>query len=144
MTTCQCGCGAQVKRSFLPGHDAKLKSRLVAEAKTTNKWWIREAAVNALLERHWGHFLSTEVLCKVPVRNRYNGRFVKSYHMWEIEMFWTDSDECAHAHNHCPAAKGDATPSPERGGWLCTACIHTSDVQEQVGFVHFKQVVMAA
>jgi len=25
---CQCGCGATVRRRFLPGHDAKLKSRL--------------------------------------------------------------------------------------------------------------------
>jgi hypothetical protein len=25
---CECGCGATVRRRFLPGHDAKLKSRL--------------------------------------------------------------------------------------------------------------------
>lgn len=29
---CGCGCGADVSREFLPGHDAKLKSRLVNEA----------------------------------------------------------------------------------------------------------------
>jgi predicted nuclease with RNAse H fold len=28
--TCLCGCGAAVRRRFLPGHDAKLKSRLLA------------------------------------------------------------------------------------------------------------------
>ena len=27
--TCLCGCGAVVERRFLPGHDAKLKSRLI-------------------------------------------------------------------------------------------------------------------
>ncbi len=28
---CMCGCGAPVRRRFLPGHDAKLRSRLLAE-----------------------------------------------------------------------------------------------------------------
>jgi predicted nuclease with RNAse H fold len=31
---CGCGCGATVSRRFLPGHDAKLKSRLLREARS--------------------------------------------------------------------------------------------------------------
>lgn len=30
---CGCGCGVETKASFLPGHDAKLRSRLIQEAK---------------------------------------------------------------------------------------------------------------
>lgn len=31
---CGCGCGAETRASFLPGHDAKLRSRLMTEART--------------------------------------------------------------------------------------------------------------
>jgi hypothetical protein len=30
---CECGCGAAVRARFLPGHDARLKSQLVREAR---------------------------------------------------------------------------------------------------------------
>jgi hypothetical protein len=35
MTTgfCECGCGQPVRNRFMPGHDARLKSRLVREAR---------------------------------------------------------------------------------------------------------------
>jgi len=36
---CECGCGGPVRRRFLPGHDAKLRSRLVRQA-----WEGREAS----------------------------------------------------------------------------------------------------
>jgi len=45
---CQCGCGATVRRRFLPGHDARLKSRLLrlqAEGR---------AATQHLRELGWG------------------------------------------------------------------------------------------
>jgi hypothetical protein len=31
-TACMCGCGAMAQSRFLPGHDARLKSRLINEA----------------------------------------------------------------------------------------------------------------
>lgn len=49
---CGCGCGAPVKRKFLPGHDAKLKSRLLKEARDGSG----EAKRN-LEEWGWSHFL---------------------------------------------------------------------------------------
>jgi hypothetical protein len=36
---CECGCGEPVRRRFLPGHDAILKSRLVREAKAGDAAW---------------------------------------------------------------------------------------------------------
>ena len=32
MPTCECGCGAEVRSRFRPGHDAKLKSALIRSA----------------------------------------------------------------------------------------------------------------
>lgn len=50
--TCACGCGRPVRRRFLPGHDAKLKSRLVKEARSGS-----EAALQNLREHGWEHFV---------------------------------------------------------------------------------------
>jgi hypothetical protein len=49
---CRCGCGSDVKRRFLPGHDAKLKSRLVKEARNGS-----EAAREELIEEGWEKFI---------------------------------------------------------------------------------------
>jgi hypothetical protein len=44
---CECGCGAPVRRRFLPGHDAILKSRLLREARAG------DAAKRALRRLGW-------------------------------------------------------------------------------------------
>jgi hypothetical protein len=44
---CGCGCGAAVRSEFLPGHDAKLRSRLLREAR------LDEAATAELRRRGW-------------------------------------------------------------------------------------------
>lgn len=49
---CGCGCGRPVKRRFLPGHDAKLKSRLVKEARDGST-----AALDELRRYGWEHFV---------------------------------------------------------------------------------------
>jgi hypothetical protein len=49
---CRCGCGSPVKRRFLPGHDARLKSDLLKRARKGE-----EAAARELEELGWGHFL---------------------------------------------------------------------------------------
>lgn len=51
---CECGCGEPVKRRFLPGHDSKLKSRLLAEAR------IGDAARRELERLGWSHLLKEE------------------------------------------------------------------------------------
>jgi hypothetical protein len=50
---CLCGCGAHTKGGrFLPGHDAKLKKRLVDEALSGKK-----RAANKLEKLGWSKFL---------------------------------------------------------------------------------------
>lgn len=49
---CQCGCGQPVARRFKPGHDARLKSRLVKDARSGS-----EAARKQLEEFGWEKFI---------------------------------------------------------------------------------------
>lgn len=51
---CECGCGRPVRRRFLPGHDAKLRSRLLGEAR------LGLAAVAELERLGWSHFLKED------------------------------------------------------------------------------------
>ncbi len=130
--TCQCGCGAPVARSFLPGHDAKLKSALV-EATRSNRWWVRESAAHVLVNRGWGHFIDSEVLAQLPVRSRHNGRFCRSVHLDSVEVWTNDTHGLSHGNATCPAAKGETTQDTEATGWVCGACVHTHDTAERVG-----------
>ncbi len=51
---CECGCGRPVRRRFLPGHDAKLRSRLVAEARAG------DAARRELRRLGWARWIEEE------------------------------------------------------------------------------------
>jgi hypothetical protein len=55
---CRCGCGYETKNGskFLPGHDAKLKSRLVMEAMEGNPEQ-QKSARKELAELNWTRFL---------------------------------------------------------------------------------------
>ena len=131
--TCECGCGATVARRFKPGHDAKLKGRLLAETKS-DLAWVRESAVLAMVERDWGHFVSMETLASTPVRSRFNGRLVESRHV--DSLHGTVEDEAGNSHSHwsCPETVGQGRWAKGQGqGWLCSTCTHTRDWSEQVG-----------
>jgi hypothetical protein len=53
---CLCGCGGRTKGGrFLPGHDAKLKKALVADARAGKK-----RAANKLAKLGWSKFLEKE------------------------------------------------------------------------------------
>ena len=58
---CECGCGEQTLGGrFRPGHDAKLKSRLLRAARGTNKRTATKARAE-LKRRGWSHFLKPKV-----------------------------------------------------------------------------------
>ena len=143
--TCKCGCGANVRRNFLPGHDAKLKGRLLKATKSAD-WWVREPAVIAMVEQGWGHFVDGEILAQTPVRSR-QGRFVRSRHIDSIkpwEGFITDAAGDTHSHRQCPEAKGTLTWSRTADGWLCSTCIHVHDYSEVVFNTRRLQTAMVA
>jgi hypothetical protein len=131
--TCECGCGVTVSRRFLPGHDAKLKSRLLSETQDP-RWWVRESAVLSMVERSWGHFVKAETLANTPVRSRHNGRLVESRHVDSLVGTVEDESGMSHSHWFCPERQGQGTWVKGQGeGWLCGTCTHTMDMTEMVG-----------
>lgn len=142
--TCQCGCGAPVARRFLPGHDAKLKGRLLAETKSS-EWWVREAAIDALIDLNWGHFINPEILAFSREVGRHNGRFVESRHIEVVGVWNLDAEETIHSHTACPAIVGKVTKTQDRNaGWVCGKCTHTATKVEMVGMSRMNQVLAAA
>lgn len=142
--TCECGCGAPVARRFRPGHDAKLKSALLADTRSAN-WWTRETAVNLMVERNWGHFVDPTTLATTPVRKRHAGRFVESRHV--DSLLGTVEDEAGNSHSHwsCPSTEGKGRWVRGDGqGWLCSTCTHTRELSERVWNARMVQASMRA
>ena len=130
---CVCGCGEQVARRFRPGHDGRLKGRLLSMAKDS-RWWVREAAVVTMVEKGWGHFLPMEIVASVPVRSRHHGRFVETRHADNLIGVVTDEHGISHSHWSCPEAKGQGHwGDAQNAGWLCGTCVHTHDLTQVVG-----------
>jgi hypothetical protein len=51
---CECGCGGTTRGGrFLPGHDAKLKSQLLAKSRTGRTTRSRQSAQGELRKRGW-------------------------------------------------------------------------------------------
>lgn len=128
--TCLCGCGAEVARRFLPGHDARLKGALKRQA-VSRCGLVREPAIRRMLELGWGAHLDVEVLASLPVRSRAtNGRFAKTVHAAEVEfdgLGHVDAKGVTHSHQGCPDVSGATTPDPRLDGWACGTCIHVTD-----------------
>lgn len=140
---CECGCGAEVTRRFRPGHDAKLKGALLTQTRSAD-WWVREAAIDALIERSWGHFINPEILSCARETSRRNGRFVESRHVENVGRWNLDQDEVNHSHPDCPAIVGRTKLTDDRdAGWLCGTCSHTHTKAENVAFARMIQVAMA-
>lgn len=130
---CECGCGEAVQRRFRPGHDGRLKGRLIHQARDP-QWWVREAAVLAMVDRGWGHFLPMETVARVRVRSRHLGRFVETRHVDSLFGVVTDERGVSHSHWSCPQISGKGRwGSAEDSGWMCGTCIHTHDLTEVVG-----------
>lgn len=139
---CECGCGAPVRRRFLPGHDAKLKGRLLKDT-TAKHWWVREKAVAELVERQWGHYIDIEVLAYTPVRRRFQGRYVETRHAQQVGTGVVDEHGQRHAFSTCPAIEGKV--------WIrcesthdCSVCIYQNDLSEIVARQRYRAWVAEA
>jgi hypothetical protein len=129
---CKCGCGTLVRNQFAQGHDGRLKGQLLTASRSAD-WWTREAAVVAMVEQGWGHFVDSETLATTPVRGRSGGRFVQSIHIDAVRFGWIeDGAGDSHAHRQCPSIQGQATWTKDMTGWACNTCIHTADYSELV------------
>lgn len=102
--TCECGCGAEVARRFRPGHDAKLKARLVSDLRSAD-WRRAHDAADMLLFVGWGHFAPVEALRSVPRRDH---RGAVKHHVAEVEAFQVDPQGVHHTRRTCTALTAKA------------------------------------
>lgn len=126
MTTprlCQCGCGSEVRRNFLPGHDARLKGRLLAATRSA-VWQRREAAIHEMIDRNWGHFIDIEVLATTPKRGSWNINALAAWHIDQLEV--------GHAHRFCDVIDTPTEMAPVGGEWPCPKCVHSQELVEEV------------
>lgn len=138
---CECGCGAPVVRRFKPGHDAKLKSRLVQDARS-NQWWIRDFAVAELVERDWAHFADAESLAVANWHKRdRSGRWTKSLHVQQVEAWVVDAKGTGHAHAGCGDVEGGLVEGD--AVWTCGTCSHSQDLSEVVWSSRKRQWLVA-
>lgn len=130
--TCACGCGAEVARTFLPGHDARLKGQLLAESRSY-KYARREPAIRRLVAMGWGQYVDAEVLATYEDKGRdAQGRFVRTAHIEAVRIEGAQIDRAgiAHAHDACGEIHEATTPGDLADGWACSTCIRTSDMRE--------------
>jgi NADH pyrophosphatase NudC (nudix superfamily) len=120
---CECGCGEPVARRFRPGHDARLKGRLLAATRSA-VWQQREAAIHAMIERGWGHFVDIETLACTPKRGSWN---INNLVAWHVDML-----EVGHAHRFCDLVSGPTQMAEVGGQWSCPKCVHTTELVEDV------------
>lgn len=137
--TCGCGCAQPAKRSFLPGHDAKLKGQLVRLAASPSvKRSLRADAVERLLVRGWGRFVkpgSIDDLGMLPtVDPTDRRRRVDVCHADNVVEYVTDKAGVSHSHPYCPHVEGDVVRHPAadpRTGWLCSGCVEVATPAER-------------
>lgn len=143
--TCECGCLQTVPRTFKPGHDAKLKGRLVAAVNNDRC----ERSAHELVGRGWGHFAKAEALAAIPTRGRDSrGRFVESRHIEAVRAadVWVTERNGGkvHAHTGCTEIAGKWDFGTEQDGWACSTCIHTTTLAEQAAKGGFRRWVTEA
>lgn len=64
---CACGCGGTTKGGeFQPGHDAKLRSQLIAKLRSETDGRKRNAVVGQLRKRGWTHGIETGIEAESP------------------------------------------------------------------------------
>lgn len=140
---CECGCGEPVARRFKPGHDARLKSQLVAATRSPF-WQQREAAVLALIERGWGNFIDLEILGTTPKRGRSStGRRVESLNVQGLAAWHVDQTEVGHSHRFCPEIQGSTHMTDPTGAWGCGTCTHLTELIDDVMALQFQRWVWA-
>jgi hypothetical protein len=64
---CACGCGGATKGGeFRPGHDAKLRSQLIAKLRSETDGRKRNAVVGQLRKRGWTHGIQARIEAESP------------------------------------------------------------------------------
>lgn len=95
---CGCGCGVPVVRRYCPGHDARHKAALVAQAVASQGLWAGEAAAQAVFAAGWESYLPLSLLRDLPIRN---ARRQVRIPLPQVERFLVDPTGQHHARHNC-------------------------------------------
>lgn len=147
---CCCGCGESTARRFRPGHDARLKGRLIAAHRAATTPALRHGLARQLAREGWAHFLPDEALDEVPTLIGV-GRChrARSVHIRDLQGICIDESGLAHSRWFCPGSANPSTsrgsrwvclpdgyfaprPSADQDRWSCGRCIHTASFAEIV------------
>lgn len=97
--TCQCGCGAEVARRYLPGHDARHKAAIVARANDSTTRQLCDRAIDELLDRGWARYATLETLRAYQPRRGNRPTILRA----EVTTWLVDPDGIHHARHACRA-----------------------------------------
>lgn len=103
--SCQCGCGAQVARRYLPGHDARHKAAIVARANDESS--TRQAcdrAIDELIALGWTRYADMVTLRAYKQRV---GR-IATTHRADVSTWLVGPDGVHHARHSCKALTASA------------------------------------
>lgn len=104
---CGCGCGSPVARRYLPGHDARHKAAIVAQAEAATTPSAREAAVRLADSLGWASFIPLAILRATPIRH---GRKIRT-HIEDVERFLVDCRGEFHSRHACNRLTQSVPPS---------------------------------
>lgn len=107
--TCGCGCGAEVARTYLPGHDARHKAALVAQANGSNRQQA-DRAIRQLMDRGWTAYADLASLRQFVYRD-HQGR---GRTPWADVTTWLVGPEGMHHARHGCAS---LTAEAQRAGY---------------------------
>lgn len=157
---CGCGCGAEVVRRYLPGHDARHKAALVRAANVADR---RQAdrAINQLLDLGWAGYADLATLRQYVQRDRGKAR----QHIADVTTWLVGPNGQHHARHACrvltatakaaghkpnaitklaPQAAITRTTSAPVGWDICQACTTEHTLDELVEWNEVgKQTILA-
>lgn len=145
--TCGCGCGAEVARRYLPGHDARHKASIVRRANEGTTRQACDRAIDELAELGWTQYASLETLRAYQQRDRGRARA----HIDQVTTWLVGPNGQHHARHACRVLTSDArshgqihritrlatqeaiTRTDQRPtGWdICQACTTENTLDEQ-------------
>lgn len=136
---CGCGCGAPAARTFLPGHDQRLKGMLARAMATHRDRAVRVEAAEAMLARGWGYIGDREAwaaLTHTYVDPGDRRRRLPCIDLREAAWLLVDEARLVHGHAACCKRTGRSTwmraaDAHDASIWSCGLCTRTTSLFEQ-------------
>jgi hypothetical protein len=157
---CGCGCGAEVARRYLPGHDARHKAALVLATNTAPNRHLADRAIDALIEAGWVGYADLAVLRGYVQRDRGKAKA----HIAEVGTWLVGPNGQHHSRHACRTLTASArvaghlhpitklasqaaiqrTTEPPVGWDICQQCTYENTLDEHTEHYEVgKRIVLA-